>query len=442
MPPETRMSFIRDLLDGISLPKMVPVRQQFAAPEVPDVAAALREQLRRPEIVCRVKPGMRIAVGVGSRGVAEIPRITAVTIEELKRLGAAPFIVPAMGSHGGGTAAGQIQVLSRLGVTEESAGCPIISDMEVVEVGVLQNGLAVLMDKQAYQADGIIVINRVKAHNAFSGPNESGLVKMITIGLGKQKGADAAHALGFRHMAELSVAMAKVKLATLPILFGVATVENAYDRVAKIVAIPAEQIIESERKLLVEAKANMASLLLQPLDVLVVDQLGKEFSGGGMDPYITGRAPTPLVDPGPTATRVVVLDVTDRSHGNCCGVGMADMTTRRLFNKMDFEYTYGNVLTSTGTPSARVGLIMDSDRLAIQAAAKTCGAPDVSRIRMTRITNTLHVEEIYISEPMLEEAREHPNIEVLGDPQPWQFDAAGNLSDVGVWRHSDVTIAK
>jgi hypothetical protein len=430
------MSLIRELLDGLALPRMVPVRQQFAAAEISDVPAALRKELRRPDIARRVKPGMRIAVGVGSRGVAEIAPIVSVTIAELKRLGADPFIVPAMGSHGGATPLGQIQVLARLGVTEETAGCPIISSMEVVEVGVLDNGLAVLVDQRAYQADGIIVINRVKAHNAFSGSHESGLVKMITIGLGKQKGADAAHALGFRYMTDLNVEMAKVKLAKLPILFGVATVENAYDRVAKIVAIPAEQIIEAERKLLAEAKANMASLLLQPLDILVVDHLGKEFSGGGMDPYITGRAPTPYVQPGPTATRVVVLDVTDRSHGNCCGVGMADITTRRLFNKMDVEYTYGNVLTSTGIASARVGLIMDSDRLAIQAAIKTCHAPDLSRIRMARIANTLHVGDIYISETMLQEAREHPSMDICGDPQPWQFDAGGNLADIGAWHHS------
>jgi hypothetical protein len=427
------MGIITDLLADIALPKMVRVRQEFAAPEVHDVAAALRQEIRRPEIARRIKPGMRIAVGVGSRGVAEIALIVRVTIEELKRLGAEPFIVPAMGSHGGATAEGQKQVLASLGVTEDSAGCPIISCMDVVELGVLDNGLAVLMDKQAYEADGIIVINRIKAHNAFSGQNESGLVKMITIGLGKQKGADAAHVLGFGRMAEFSVEMAKVKLARLPILFGIGSVENAYDRVAKIAAIPAEQIIESERKLLVEAKRNMPRLLLHPLDILVVDQLGKEFSGGGMDPYITGRAPTPFLDPGPTAMRVVVLDITERSHGNACGVGMADITTHRLFNKMDFEYTYANVLTSTVTPSARIGLIMDSDRLAIQAAIKTCNAADLSRLRMVRIANTLHVAEIYVSECMLEEARKHPAIVVLGEPQAWRFDASGNFSDIGAW---------
>ena len=313
--------------------------------------------------------------------------IVSVTIAELKRLGAKPFIVPAMGSHGGAIADGQRDVLASLGVTEESADCPIISGMDVVEVGTLDNGLAVLVDKQALQADGIIVINRIKAHNAFSGPNESGLVKMITIGLGNQKGADAAHVLGFGQMANLIVEMAKVKLAKLPILFGVGTVENAYDRVAKIAVIPAEQIIEAEQRLLNEAKSYMPRLLLQPLDILLVDQLGKEFSGGGMDPYITGRAPTPYLDPGPTAMRVVVLDVTDRSHGNSCGVGMADITTRRLFNKMDLEYTYANVLTSTVTPSARIGLIMDSDRLAIQAAIKNLpNVPD----RTSKITHGSH----------------------------------------------------
>ena len=431
------MGIITDLLADIALPKMVRVRQKFSAPEVDDVAAAVREEIRRPEIARRVKPGMRIAVGVGSRGVAEIELIVRVTIEELKRLGAEPFIVPAMGSHGGATAEGQKQVLANLGVTEASAGCPIISSMDVVELGVLDNGLAVLMDKHAYEADGIIAINRIKAHNAFSGPNESGLVKMITIGLGKQKGADAAHVLGFGRMAEFSVEMAKVKLAKLPILFGIGSVENAYDRVAKIAAIPAERIIEDERKLLVEAKNNMPRLLLQRLDILVVDQLGKEFSGGGMDPYITGRAPTPYLDPGPTATRVVVLDITERSHGNSCGVGMADITTRRLFNKMDFEYTYANVLTSTVTPSARIGLIMDSDRLAIQAAIKTCNADDLRRLRMARIPNTLHVAEIYISEYMLEEAGKHPDIVVHGEAQPWQFDAAGNFTDIGTWHHAE-----
>lgn len=413
---------------------MVRVRQEFAVPEISDVATAVREELRRSEIARRAKPSMRIAVGVGSRGVANIATVVRITIEELKRLGALPFIVPAMGSHGGATAEGQKQVLAGLGITEESAGCPISSSMDVVQIGVLGSGIAVLIDRHAYEADGIIVINRIKAHNAFSGPNESGMVKMISIGLGNQKGADAAHALGFGRMADLNVELARVKLARLPILFGVGIVENAYGGTARIAAVPAEQIIEVEAELLGETKRLMPRLLGQPLDVLIVDQLGKEFSGGGMDPFITGRAPTPYVRPGPTATRLAVLDVSEGSHGNCCGVGMADITTRRLFNKMDLQTTYANILTSTVTASARIGLMMDSDRLAIQAAVKTCNLQDRDRVRMVRIPNTLHVAEIYISECMLEEAKQRPDMVVLGNPQPWHFDAAGNLTDLGHWQ--------
>jgi hypothetical protein len=427
------MGIITDLLSGVALPKMVRVKQVFPATEISDVAGTVKTQLRRPQIANRVKPGKRIAVGVGSRGIAEIVCIVQATISELKEMGAEPFIVPAMGSHGGATAQGQIKLLASLGITEASAGCPILSSLDVVELGVMKNGLAVLMDKNAYEADGIVVINRVKAHNAFSGSIESGLAKMITIGLGKQKGADAAHTLGFKYMAEFVPEIAEVKLRKLPFLFGVASVENAYDRPAKIVAIPAEEILETEPKLLAESKANMPKLLLQPLDILVVDQQGKEFSGGGMDPYITGRAPTTYLDLGPTATRVVALDLTDYSHGNCCGSGMADITTRRMFNKIDFEETYVNVLTSTVTNTARIGLIFDSDRLAIQAAIKTCNVLDSARIRMARIANTLHVGEIYVSESMLEDARKHPNIIIAGDPEPWVFDDAGNLTDIGRW---------
>jgi hypothetical protein len=305
--------------------------------------------------------------------------------------------------------------------------------MEVVELGALANGLPILVDKKAYEADGIVVINRIKAHNAFSGPNESGLVKMITIGLGKQKGADSAHALGFNYMAEIVVEMAKVKIKKLPFLFGIGTVENAYDHVARIVAIPAQEIIETERKLLLEAKANMPRLLLHPIDVLVVDQLGKEFSGGGMDPYTTGRAPTPYLDPGPGPASLAVLDITERSHGNACGMGMANITTRRLFNKINFDYTYANILTSTVTPSAMIPIVMDTDKLAIQAAIKTCNVPKLEYVRMIRIANTLHVGEIYISESMLKEAEQHPNIDVIGEPRKWIFDKAGNLMDIGTW---------
>lgn len=427
------MGIIEDLLNEMYLPRMVRIRQNFSATKIKDIAAVVRAEMQRPDIACRVKPGARIAVGVGSRGMAGISEIAKVTVAELKKLGAQPFIVPAMGSHGGATAQGQIEVLAALGVTEASAGCPILSSMDVVELGVLDNGLPVLVDKNAYEADGIIVINRIKAHNAFTGPNESGLVKMITIGLGKQKGADSCHTLGFKYMADFIVEMARIKLAKLPFLFGIGTVENAYDQVAKIVAVGAEDIIDTERNLLVEAKANMPRLLLHPMDILVVDQMGKEFSGGGMDPYTTGRAPTPYVNAGPSATRMVVLDLTERSHGNACGMGLADITTRRLFNKIDLSFTYANLLTSTVTDSGRIPLLMDSDKLAIQAAVKTCNVSDPAKIRMVRIANTLHLGEIYVSESMLPDVRNHPDLTVLGEPAGLTFDHDGNLTELGTW---------
>ena len=427
------MGIIAELLQNIILPKMVRVSQHFPNNAIQDIAGTLRAELRKPAIAGRVKKDMRVAVAVGSRGVAEIPQIVKVVVEELKNLGAKPFIVPAMGSHGGANAEGQVEVLAGIGVTESSAGCPIVSCMDTVRLGVLKNGLPVLMDKNAMQADGIVVINRVKPHTSFSGANESGLVKMITIGLGKQKGADSCHALGFQYMANLIVEMARMKLQQAPFLFGVGTVENAYDKVAKIVAIPAEEIIETEKQLLVEAKANMPQILFNPLDVLIVDEMGKEFSGAGIDPHVTGRASVPYVTVKQQATRLVVLDITDKSHGNATGMGLADITTRRLFNKIDFDFTYANVLTATTVQAARIPLIAETDHLAIQAAIKTCNAPDMSRIRMVRIPNTLHIDHIYISECMLSEARQHADIVVPDEQVDFVFDAAGNLTDIGTW---------
>ena len=427
------MSIITEMLDQVTLPKMVKIRQKFPAAERQDVAQTVREQLAKPELAGRVKPGMRVALAVGSRGMTDISLIVRVVVAELKKLGAEPFIVPAMGSHGGATAEGQSAVLAGLGVTAESAGCPILSSMETVELGVIESsGLPVLIDKHAFEADGIVVINRIKGHNAFSGAVESGLSKMISIGLGKQKGADACHAFGFKHMAEQIIAMAEIKLAKANFLFGVGTVENAYDRITRLVAVLPEDIIATDKRLLPEAKANLPKILFEHIDVLVVDQLGKEFSGGGMDVHTIGRSSTDYARSAVASPeRLVVLDVTDYSHGNCCGMGLADLVTRRLFNKIDFEVTYANVLTSTGTRSGRIPLIMDSDRLAIQGAAKTCGVPDSKRLRLVRIPNSLHLEEIYISESMLPEAKACADIDILTQPREWTFDAAGNLNDIG-----------
>lgn len=421
------MGVIQDLLKDVPLPRMVKVRQVFPAAELENPAAVLRSELDRPGVGDRIKPGMRIAVAVGSRGLDRIADITRTVVDGIRQRGGQPFIVPAMGSHGGAAAAGQVQVLANLGITEESAGCPVVSSMEVVEIGRLDNGLAVLMDKNACEADGIVVINRVKPHTQFRGPCESGLAKMITIGLGKQKGADSCHACGFEHMAENIIGMARIKLERARILFGIATVENPYDKIARIAALPAGEIIEAEQRLLLEAKANMPRLFFDPIDVLVVERIGKEISGGGMDPNITGRYAVPHMTGGPAVNKLVALDLTQQTHGNANGLGMADFTTRKLVDKIDYEAIYANALTIAISATVRIPMIMPADREAIAAAVKTCNIRDLSRVRLVRIKDTLHLGEIHISEAMLDEAQGRENVVVCGRPLAMEFDAGGNL---------------
>jgi len=419
---------IREMLKPIPIPPVVRIRQKFDATKLDDPLAALREELKKPGTIDRIRPGQRVAVAVGSRGVANIAGFTKTTIDAIKAAGANPFIVPCMGSHGGATAEGQAEVLKHLGIDEETMGAPVESSMDVVEIDRLPNGLPVYVDKLASQADAIVVINRVKPHTAFRGKIESGIMKMIAIGLGKQKGAEACHRLGFKYMAQFVPEMANVMIAKLPIVFGVAAVENAYDETCHIEALPAETIYEREVELQEMAKARMPRLLFDQIDVLVVDYIGKNISGDGMDPNVTGRYPTPYASGGPDVNKIVVLDVTKESKGNANGVGAADFTTRRLADKMDFTATYLNGLTSTVCAPTKLATTLESDELAIKAAVKTCNILDFTTCRLVRIRDTLHLGEIEISAPMLEEARRHPDIEVVSDaPYAWNFDSEGYL---------------
>ena len=421
------MNIIKELLKDVPLPKMVKIRQTFNAEEILDVSAALSAALVESGQLAQIRPGMNIAIAAGSRGVAQIATLVRTTVAEVKKLGANPFVVPAMGSHGGATGAGQAEVLAHLGITEEYVGCPIVSSMEVVEISRLPNGMPVYIDKNAYQADGIIVINRIKPHTAFRGPNESGLVKMITIGLGKQKGAESCHAYGFKYMHDLIPAMAKEMLQLAPIMFGIATVENAYDHVAKVVVAGAAELIETDRQLLIEAKAAMPRIEFSPIDVLVIDEIGKDVSGDGMDPNITGRYPTPYPTGGPEVSKMVVLDLTEKTGGNANGVGTADFTTKRLVNKTDFQALYANGITSTVVRPNAIPMTLDCDLDAIRAAVKTSNALDLSKIRLVRIKNTLQLGEIMISEAMLPDALSLANVAVCSEPFEMQFDDLGNL---------------
>ncbi|KEQ27356.1 nickel pincer cofactor-dependent isomerase, group 22 [Paenibacillus tyrfis] len=421
------MSVLRTLLQDIPIPQMVRIRQKFDGTRLERPTEDLERELAKPGTIDRIKPGQQVAVAVGSRGVANIAAFTRTTIDAIKRAGAHPFIVPCMGSHGGATAEGQKEVLHHLGVTEEAMGVPIRSTMEVVQIDQLPNGLPVYVDKYAYEADAIVVINRVKPHTAFRGKIESGIMKMISIGLGKQKGAEACHQLGFKYMAENVPAMARIMLEKLPILFGVALVENAYDETCIVEVLPATQVEEREMVLLEIAKARLPKILFDQIDVLVIDYIGKNISGDGMDPNITGRYPTPYAHGGPDVSKMVVLDTTPETKGNANGVGTADFTTQRLVDKMDLAATYANGLTSTVCAPTKIATTLENDLYAIKAAVKTCNILDYTQCRLVRIRDTLHLGEIEISVNLLEEAKLHLDIEILTEPYDLPFNSEGNL---------------
>ena len=419
---------LTQLVEKTPIPKLVKIRQSFDDTILEDPLGHLSERLRSSDAMAGIVSGHKVAVAVGSRGISRIDELTKTVIDELKRIGAEPFIVPCMGSHGGATAEGQTEVLAHLGIDEQRMGCPVRSSMEVVLLEHLPNGLPVYCDKiAATEADAIVVINRIKPHTAFRGAIESGMFKMISIGLGKQKGAEACHQLGFKYMAENVPAMAKVMIEKLPIKFGVAVVENAYDQICRIEVLGTDIMEDREKELLVEAKSRLPQILFTELDVLVIDYIGKNISGDGADPNITGRYPTPYAHGGPEVNKMVVLDLTPESQGNANGVGTADFTTSRLVSKTDWPSTYANGLTSTVCAPTKQATTLANDRDAIKAAIKTCNILDYSTCKLVRIRDTLHLGTIEISEALLEEAKINPRIEILEGPYEWTFDEEGYL---------------
>ena len=429
------MNVVSKLLEDVKLPPMAKVRQIFDDSKIEDVRDTLIKELSRQELSSTIKKDMRIAITCGSRGISNMPLTIKTIVEFCKEREAIPFIVPAMGSHGGATAEGQKAVCEALGVTEEYCGCPIISCMDTVKIGYtsceeeLFNNKAVFIDKNAKEADGIIVVNRIKPHTSFVGEHESGLMKMMTIGLGKQHGAEQLHEIGTRYMQKMVVIFGSVVLKKTNILFGVGLVENAYEETCDIAVLPKDEIIEKEPQYLLEAKRRMPRLLPGSADVLIVDQIGKNISGDGMDPHITGAfGPNFLAcggKPNFSCQNLVVLDLTKETEGQCMGIDAATFISKRCFDKIDFEKTYPNAITSC-SPLA-IPMLMENDKEAIQAACKTCVRIDRNNARIIRIKDTLHTSEILVSKPLLEEIRRREDIEVLEEPQEWIFDEKGNL---------------
>jgi len=409
----------------VEFPKVVKVRQKFPRPRVQSVEGALREQLDREEIASTVRPGMSVALTAGSRGIAQIDEILRSLVAILKEMGAQPFIVPAMGSHGGATAEGQVEILESLGITEESCDAPIRSSMEVVELGKTERGVPVYMDRIASEADGVVLVNRIKAHTDFRSPIESGLMKMASIGLGKHEQALALHGYGVEGIRDFMVEVADEVLASGHILFGVATVENAYDEPAIVEAIPAAGIHEREVELLAEYMEMMPALPVSDIDVLYVDSLGKNYSGTGMDTNVIGRFRILGVEEPeePAVKYLIVGDISEESHGNALGVGLADLTTRRLAGKIERQAMNANVVTSTFIERAKVPMVLASDEEALQTAVRCNWGVPPEKTRFVRIPNTLHLEHLYVSENLLEEALRNEEVEVAGDPEELRFDA-------------------
>lgn len=421
--------FVADLVSDQTIPKMFKVKQVFPPPKIEpeEIPGIIESLLSQEKFSSKVKPGMRIAITAGSRGIANVALTTKCIADFVRSRGAHPFIVPAMGSHGGATAEGQRAILEGYGITEDYVGCPIISSMEVKKIGVNEEGMDVFIDKNAAESDGIILGCRIKPHTAFRGPYESGIMKMMAIGLGKQHGAEVCHEAGFKNMAKYVPMFGRAIIKNAPILFAVPTIENAYDETCKIIAVNADEIIEKEPPLLQEAFANMPRILVDSCDVLVVDQIGKNFSGDGMDPNITGTFCTPYATGGIRSQRVCVLDLSPETHGNGIGLGYSSATTKRVFDQLDLSSMYPNAITCTVLGGVRIPIVMESDREAIQVCIRTCNEIDKKNPRVVRIPNSLHIEHIMLSESYYEEAKNNPNLIIESEPEYLPFDEDGNL---------------
>ena len=426
------METITDLIRDVPIPKMVKIRQNFDRTHIPEteLAGVVTRELDREEIGGKILPGQKIAITCGSRGITHYAVMARAMVDFVKSKGAEPYIVASMGSHGGATAGGQLQILRDYGITEEAMGCPVKSSMETVEIGLSAvRKQPVRIDKYASEADGILLFNRVKPHTSFRGRYESGLMKMRAMGLGKQHGAENIHHQSPGIMHELVEEYGRAVMENCPILGGIAIVENAYDETYLVKGLSPEEIITEEPKLRDLSYETIAHLLFDECDVLVVDKIGKNFSGDGMDPNISGRFVQPqYCSGGIDAEKVVILDLSDETHGNAQGIGLAEVTTRRLFNKMKLEMTYPTGVTNTFLHLMKIPMIMDNDREALQLALCCCpDAEDQTNMKMIRIPNTAHIDVIEISEGMLPLAKANPNIEILSEPYELAFDENGNL---------------
>jgi len=418
----------------MQLPKMARVRQIFQQPEIEDIPAKIREELGRKQLRNRVKPGQRIAVTAGSRGIANIPLILGTVVAELRAAGTEPFLLAAMGSHGGATPEGQMEVLRSLGITEEAVGAPIEAGMEVEPVGSLSDGVEIYLSRLALNADGIFVVGRVKPHTDFKGEIESGLLKMMAIGLGNQKGAEMIHWHRYDGYHRILPEAGRLIADKTNVVMGLAVLENAHHGTAEIHALHPEEFYAEEKRLLEKAKGLLPRLPFNDIDVLVVEEIGKNISGVGMDTNVTGRfwMPGEHDQRAPEVKKLAVLDLTEETHGNAIGIGLADVTTRRAFEKIDYHQTYVNCLTQGSGETGKVPPFLANDRDAIATAIRISGPIVPAAARVVRIKNTQELETLYVSEALVDELEASPDLQkrlvVVDEPREMQFDVMGYLA--------------
>jgi len=402
------------------LPRLRAVTQRFPRPRHPDVYAGAYAEAAAQWQRLGAQPGARVAIGVGSRGIRDIVTVVAAIVAACRDAGLAPFVVPAMGSHGGGTADGQRHVLEHLGVTEASVGAPIISDTAVEQIGVTSRGMPVSFDKTALAADFVVPVNRVKPHTDFAGTHESGLCKMLVIGFANHIGCSRVHQETFARFHHVVPMTAALILEKVPVAFGMAIVENAYDETHLVEAVTREQMLTREAELLQIAYANMARLYFEHIDVLIVDEIGKNISGAGMDPNIMGRTAKGILAgyTGPSITRIVVAGLTSAGGGNAIGLGQADFTTQETVAQIDSEATYANAIAA-GTPeSGRLPIVLPTLDDAVRAALLTSGVNDWSQAAIVRIKNTLHIDAIWVSDALAAMVESDPNLCWTGNNAP------------------------
>jgi hypothetical protein len=417
------------------LPELIEITQTYPPSSQLAFRSLLAEQFENRGLPGKISPGMRIAVGVGSRGIANLKEIVEATLRVLTAAGARPFVIPAMGSHGGATPAGQIKVLAEYGITAESLGVPIEAGMDVEKIGTALDGWDVLWSVPALKADGIVVINRVKPHTDFRGSLGSGIQKMLTIGFGKQAGAANAHRAAAHFGHEIVIReFAKVILGKVPVLCAIALLEDQHHETAEIRILPPDTIVREEPLLLERARALMPRLPMDEIDLLIIDQIGKEISGTGMDTNIIGRDilgySTSLQHAGPVMpciSRIFVRDLSAATNGNGIGIGLADFTTSRAVKALDLRSIYINAITAIGMHPAKIPIHFDSDREAIDAAVTTLAATRAEKVRIVRIADTLSLERMLVSACCAEMLEKLPGVHIIGPARAMQFDAAGNL---------------